>query len=144
MKFTEIPNVGITNFWQKKTALAIWKKTRPLSLILVSYNGFNSWTFSQRYLFMFIMTPILKIVSIINAYREKCQIIKSQCWRFQARHKLWNSKRQEIPLSDERGINVVTKLAVWVQSTVKKNWVDDKNILHLIYPTCQKMFFFLY
>ena len=36
-------------------------------------------------------------------------------------------KRQEIPQSDERGINAVTKPAVWVQFSVKKNIVDDKK-----------------
>ena len=98
--------------------------------------------FSAIFVYVYNDTHSQNCISIINVYREKCQIIKSRCWRFQARHKLWNSKRQEIPLSDERGIDVVTKLAVWVQSTVKKNRVDDKTILHLIYPTCQKMFFF--
>ena len=41
--------------------------------------------------------------------------------------------------SDERGITAVTKPAVWVQFTVKKNRVDDKNLLHLKYLTCQKL-----
>ena len=31
------------------------------------------------------------------------------------------------------------KPAVWVQFTVKKNRVDDKNLLHLKYLTCQKL-----
>ena len=39
----------------------------------------------------------------------------------------------------ERGFNDVTKPAVWVQITVKKYRVDDKNLLHLKYPTCQKL-----
>ena len=42
-------------------------------------------------------------------------------------------------MSDERGFNDVTKPAVWVQITVKKYRVDDKNLLHLKYPTCQKL-----
>ena len=33
----------------------------------------------------------------------------------------------------------MTKPAVWVQFTVKKNRVDDKNLLHLKYLTCQKL-----
>ena len=37
----------------------------------------------------------------------------------------------------------MTKPAVWVQITVKYR-VDDKNLLHLKYPTCQKLgMFFL-
>ena len=36
-------------------------------------------------------------------------------------------------------MNAVTKPAVWVQFTVKKNRVDDKNLLHLKYLTCQKL-----
>ena len=36
----------------------------------------------------------------------------------------------------------MTKPAVWVQFTVKKNRVDDKNLLHLKYLTCQKLQFF--
>ena len=39
----------------------------------------------------------------------------------------------------EPTINAVTKLAVWVQFTVKKNRGDDKNLLHLKYLTCQKL-----
>ena len=36
--------------------------------------------------------------------------------------------------------NAVTKPAVfWVQLTVEKNRVDDKNLLHLKYLTCQKL-----
>ena len=70
--------------------------------------------------------------------------MKSQCWRFQARHKLWNWKRQEIPKSDEGGFNAVTKPAVWVQITVKKYRVDNKNLLHLKYPTCQKLWMFFF
>ena len=42
-------------------------------------------------------------------------------------------------ISDERGITAVTKPPVWVQFTVKKNRVDDKNLLHLKYLTCQKL-----
>ena len=42
-------------------------------------------------------------------------------------------------MSDETGFNDVTKPAVWVQITVKKYRVDDKNLLHLKYPTCQKL-----
>ena len=42
-------------------------------------------------------------------------------------------------MSDERGLNDVTKPAVWVQITVKKYRVNDKNLLHLKYPTCQKL-----
>ena len=61
MKNTELSNVGITNFWRKKS-FSYLKWTRSLSLILVSYNGFNSLTFFQRYLFMFIMTPHVEIV----------------------------------------------------------------------------------
>ena len=39
----------------------------------------------------------------------------------------------------------MTKPAVWVQFTVKKNRVDDENRLHLKYLTCQKVScFFLY
>ena len=38
-----------------------------------------------------------------------------------------------------RGFTAVTKPAVWVQFTVKKNRVDDKNLLHLKYLTCQKL-----
>ena len=41
---------------------------------------------------------------------------------------------------DERGF-------VWVQITVKKYRVDNKNLFHLKYPTCKKLwpfFFFLY
>ena len=33
----------------------------------------------------------------------------------------------------------MTKPAVWVQFTVKKNRVDDKNLLFLKYLTCQKL-----
>ena len=33
----------------------------------------------------------------------------------------------------------MTKPAVWVQFTVKKNRVVDKNLLHLKYLTCQKL-----
>lgn len=33
----------------------------------------------------------------------------------------------------------MTKPAVWVQFTVKKNRVDDKNLLYLKYLTCQKL-----
>ena len=33
----------------------------------------------------------------------------------------------------------MTKPAVWVQFTVKKNRVDDKNLLHLKYLPCQKL-----
>ena len=33
----------------------------------------------------------------------------------------------------------MTKFTFWVQSTVKKNRVDDKNLLHLKYLTCQKL-----
>ena len=33
----------------------------------------------------------------------------------------------------------MTKPVVWVQFTVKKNRVDDKNLLHLKYLTCQKL-----
>ena len=33
----------------------------------------------------------------------------------------------------------MTKPAVWVQFTVKKNRVDDKNLLHLNYLTCQNL-----
>ena len=33
----------------------------------------------------------------------------------------------------------VTKAAVWVQFTVKRNGVDDEYLLHLKYPTCQKL-----
>ena len=36
----------------------------------------------------------------------------------------------------------MTKPAVWVQYAVKKNRVDDKNLLHLKYPTCQKLWMF--
>ena len=36
----------------------------------------------------------------------------------------------------------MTKPAVWVQFTVKKNRVDDKNLLHLKYLPCQKLQFF--
>ena len=36
----------------------------------------------------------------------------------------------------------MTKPAVWVQFTVKKNRVDDKNLLHLKHTTSQKLFFF--
>ena len=36
----------------------------------------------------------------------------------------------------------MTKPAVWVQFAVKKNRVDDKNLLHLKYPTCQKLWMF--
>ena len=83
---------------------------------------------SQRYLFyVYNDTTSRNCSSIINVNREKCQIIKSQCWRFQARHKLWNSKRQEIPLSNKGSINAVTKLAVWLQVTVKKNRIDDQK-----------------
>ena len=48
---------------------------------------------------------------------------------------------------DERGFNAVTKPTVWVQITVKKYRVDNKNLFHLKYPTCKKLwpfFFFLY
>ena len=39
----------------------------------------------------------------------------------------------------------MTKPAVWVQFTVKKNRVDDKNLLHLNHLTCQNYScFFLY
>ena len=31
----------------------------------------------------------------------------------------------------------MTKPAVWVQITAKKYRVDDKNLPHLKYPTCQ-------
>ena len=40
---------------------------------------------------------------------------------------------------DERGFNAMTKPAVWVQITVKKYRVDDKNLFHLKYPTCKKL-----
>ena len=43
---------------------------------------------------------------------------------------------------DEGGFNAVTKPVVWVQITVKKYRVDDKNLLHLKYPTCQKLWMF--
>ena len=33
----------------------------------------------------------------------------------------------------------MTKPVVWVQFTLKKNRVDDKNLLHLKYLTCQKL-----
>ena len=33
----------------------------------------------------------------------------------------------------------MTKPAVWVQITVKKYRIDDKNLLHLKYSTCQKL-----
>ena len=33
----------------------------------------------------------------------------------------------------------MTKPAVWVQITVKKYRVYDKNLLRLNYPTCQKL-----
>ena len=36
-------------------------------------------------------------------------------------------------------MNVVTKPAVWVQSTIKKIRADDKNLLHLKYLTYQKL-----
>ena len=37
----------------------------------------------------------------------------------------------------------MTKPAVWVQITVQKKYrVDDKNLLHLKYPTCQKLWMF--
>ena len=36
----------------------------------------------------------------------------------------------------------MTKPAVWVQITVKKYRVDDKNLLHLKYPTCQRLCMF--
>ena len=104
---------------------------------------FTSWTFSQRYLFyVYNDTTSRNCSSIINVNREKCQIIKSQCWRFQARHKLWNSKRREISESDDRGFKTVTKPAVWVQFAVKENRVDGKNLLHLKHTTSQKLFFF--
>ena len=95
--------------------------------------------FSAIFVYVYNNTPCRSCISIITVNREKFQIIKSQCWRFHARHKLWNSKRQEIPLSDEGGISALTKLAVWVQFKVKKNRVDDKNLLHLKYLTCQKL-----
>ena len=41
-------------------------------------------------------------------------------------------------------MNVVTKPAVWVQSTIKKIRVDDKNLLHLKYLTCQKLQLFFF
>ena len=100
---------------------------------------FTSRTFAQRYLFyVYNDTSSRNCNSIINVNREKCQIIKSQCWRFQARHKLWNSKRREIPKSDDRRFKTVTKPAFWVQFAVKKNRVDHKNLLHLKYTTSQK------
>ena len=36
----------------------------------------------------------------------------------------------------------MTKPAVWVQFAVKKNRVDDKNLLHLKYTTSQKLWVF--
>ena len=38
----------------------------------------------------------------------------------------------------------MTKPAVWVQFAVKKNRVDDKNLLHLIYTTSQKLWVFFF
>ena len=95
--------------------------------------------FSAIFVDVYHDTPSRNCSCIITLNREKCQIIKSSCWRFQARHKFWNSKRQEIPLSNKGSINAVTKLAVWLQVTVKKNRIDDKNLLHLKYLTCQKL-----
>ena len=34
------------------------------------------------------------------------------------------------------------KPAVWVQFKVKKNRVDDKNLLYFKYPICQKLWLF--
>ena len=45
-------------------------------------------------------------------------------------------------MSDERGFSDVTRPAVWVQITVKKYRVDDKNLLHLKYSTCRKLWMF--
>ena len=100
--------------------------------------------FSVIFVYVYHDTPSRNCSCIITLNREKCQIIKSPCWRFQARHKLWNSKRQEIPLSNKGSINAVTKLAVWLQVTVKKNRIDDKNLVHLKYLTCQKLRLFFF
>ena len=51
-----------------------------------------------------------------------------------------NWKRQEIPKSNERGFNDVTRPAVWVQITIKKQRVNCKNLLHLKYPTIIAIF----
>ena len=53
--------------------------------------------FSAIFVYIYDDTPCRNCSSIITINREKCQIIKSQCWRFQGGHKLWNSKRHEIP-----------------------------------------------
>ena len=83
--------------------------------------------FSAIFVYVYHDTSYRNCSCIITLNREKCQIIKSPCWRFQARHRLWNSKRQEIPLSNKGSINAVTKLAVWLQVTVKKNRIDDQK-----------------
>ena len=97
MKFTEIPNVGITNFWRK---IRLW----PLEINKIVILNFTclQWVyflnfFSAIFVYVYNDNPSLNCSSIISLNREKYQIIKSQCWRFQTRHKLWNSKRQEIP-----------------------------------------------
>ena len=42
-------------------------------------------------------------------------------------------------MSDDGGFNALTKLAVWVQVTVKKRRVDDKNLPSFVHLTCQKL-----
>ena len=88
-------------------------------------------------------TPCRNCSSIITINREISQILKSQCWRFQACHKLWNWKGQEIPYGDENEFNTMMKLTLWVQFTLKKSNVDGKNLLYLKDPTCQKLCLFI-
>ena len=38
----------------------------------------------------------------------------------------------------------MTKPAVWVQFIIKKNNGGENNLLHLKYPTCRKLWLFLF
>ena len=93
MKNTE-PNVGITNLRRKKQLqLFEINKIIMLNFSFIQRVYFLN-LFSAIYVYVYHDTPSRNCSCIITLNREKCQIIKSPCWRFQARHKLWNWKRQ--------------------------------------------------
>ena len=101
--------------------------------------------FSAIFVYVYNDTPCRNWSSIITVNREKCQIIKKSMLADPSSSQIVKPETTGNSIKWWERYTAVTKPAVWVQFTVKKNRVDDKNLLHLKYLTCQKLqLFFLY
>ena len=104
---------------------------------------FTSWTFSQRYLFyVHNDTTSRNCSSIINVNREKCQIMKSQCWRYSNKRLRSQIQYWMVRLNPKHTIpkyecSIIFKIKVAMNNNIQnfvslRPWIKYSSCLHWI------------